>query len=49
MFQVQKMVHYAYECKSQKDSSGSDNHVIFAMMCYEDEKYENGEEENKEE
>ena len=43
------MGHYANECKSQKDSSRSDKHVTFAMMCYEDEKYEKGEEENKQE
>ena len=41
------MGHYANECKSQKDSSRSDKYVTFAMMCYEDEKYEKGEEENK--
>ena len=29
--------------------SGSAKHVTFAMMCYEDEKYEKGEEENKQE
>ena len=43
------MGHYANECKSGKNSSGSDKHVTFAMMCYEDEKYEKGEEENKQE
>ena len=43
------MGHYANYCKSQKDSSGSEKHVTFAMMRYEDEKYEKGEEENKQE
>ena len=43
------MGHYAYECKSQKDSSGSEKHVTYAMMCCEDEKYEKGEEESKQE
>ena len=35
-----------------KAKSGNEKHVIFPMMCYEsseDEKYENGEEENKQE
>ena len=44
-----KMGHYANECKSQKDSSVGEKLVTFAMMWYEDEKYEKGEEENKEE
>ena len=38
--------------QNEKDSSGDDKHVTFAMMCYEnseEEKYENGEEENKQE
>ena len=43
------MGHYAHKCNSQKDSTGSDKHVTFAMMCYEDEKYEKGEEENQQE
>ena len=43
------MGHYANECKSQKDSSGSDKYVTFTMMCYEDEKDEKGEEETKKE
>ena len=43
------MGHYANKCKSQKDSSRSEEHVTLAMMCYEDEKYEKGEEENKQE
>ena len=46
------MGHYTNEFKSRNGSSGSDKHVTFAMMCYEnnqDEKYEKGEEENKEE
>ena len=44
--------HYAHECKNDKNSSGNEKHVTFAMMCYEnseEEKYENGEEENKQE
>ena len=35
-----------------KNSSGNEKHVTFAMMCYENsegEKYEKGEEENKQE
>ena len=48
-FKCKKMGHYAIECKSGKDSSGSDKHVTFAMMCNEDEKYEKGEEEHKQE
>ena len=45
-----KLSHYANECRNEKDSSGDDKHVTFAMTCYEnseEEKYENGEEENK--
>ena len=41
-----KLGHYANECKNDKDSSGDDNHVTFAMTCYEnseEEKNENGE------
>ena len=37
---------------NEKNSSGNEKHVTFAMMCYEnseEEKYENGEEENKQE
>ena len=44
--------HYANECKNDINSSGHENHVTFAMMCYEnseEEKYEKGEEENKQE
>ena len=44
--------HYANECRNEKDSSGDEKHVTFAMTCYgnsEEEKYENGEEENKQE
>ena len=40
------------ECRNQKDSSGDDKHVTFAMTCYqnsEEEKYENREDENKQE
>ena len=50
MFQVLKLGHYANECRNEKDSSGDDKHVTFAMTCYEnseEEKCENGEEENK--
>ena len=35
-----------------RNSSGNEKHVTFAMICYDDneeEKYENGEEENKQE
>ena len=42
MFQSKKMGHYANECMSQKDSSGSEKHVTFAMI-------EKGEEENMQE
>ena len=35
--------------KSERLKWESDKHVTFAMMSYEDEKYEKGEEENKEE
>ena len=44
--------HYANECKNDKETSGNEKHVTFAMMCCEnseEEKYENGEEENKQE
>ena len=47
-----KLGHYANECKNEKDSSGDDKHVTFAMMCCEnseEEKNENGGEENKKE
>ena len=46
------MGHYANKCRSGKGSTGSYSHDTFTMMCYElnqDEKYEKGEEENKEE
>ena len=49
-FNCKKLGHYANECRNEKDSSGDEKHVTFAMMCYEnseEEKYENGEEENK--
>ena len=45
-----KLGHYTNECRNEEDSSGDDKHVTFAMMCFEnseEEKYENGEEENK--
>ena len=51
-FKCKKLGNYANECKNEKDSSGDDKRVTFAMMCYEnseEEKYENGEEENKQE
>ena len=41
------MGHYANECRDEKDSSGDEKRVTFAMMCYEnseEEKKENGEE-----
>ena len=41
-FKCKKLGHYANESESLKDSSGSDKHVTFAMMCYEDETYEKG-------
>ena len=47
-----KLGHYANECKNDKETSGNEKHVTFAMMCYEnseEEKYENGEEENEQE
>ena len=34
-FKCKKMGHCATKCTSQKDSSGSDKHVTFAMICYE--------------
>ena len=49
-FKCGKLGHYANECKNDKNSSGDDKHVTFAMTCYEnseEEKYENGGEENK--
>ena len=51
-FKCKKLGHYANECRNDKDSSGDDKHITFAMMCYEnseEEKNENGEEENKQE
>ena len=51
-FKCKKLGHYAIECKNDKDSSGDDKHVTFAMMCSEnseEEKNENGGEENKQE
>ena len=51
-FKCKRLGHYAHECKNEKNSSGNEKHVTFAMMCYEnseEEKYENGEEENKQE
>ena len=51
-FKCKKLGHYANECRNEKNSSGDEKHVTFAMTCYEnseEEKYENGEEENKQE
>ena len=51
-FKCKKMGHYANECRNEKDSSGDEKHVTFAMTCYEnskEKKNENGEEENKQE
>ena len=51
-FNCKRLGHYANECKNDKNSSGNEKHVAFAMMCYEnseEEKYENGEEENEQE
>ena len=51
-FKCKKLGHYANEYKNDKDSSGDDKHVTFAMTCYEnseEEKNENGGEENKQE
>ena len=47
-----KLGHYANECKNDKETSGNEKHVTFAMMCCENSeevKYEHGEEENKQE
>ena len=49
-FKCKKLGHYANKSKNEKNSSGNEKHVTFAMMCCEnseEEKYENGEEENK--
>ena len=51
-FKCGKLGHYANECKNDKDSSGDDKHVTFAMMCYEsseEHKNGNGDDENKQE
>ena len=51
-FKCKKLGHYANECRNEKNSSGDDKHVTFAMTCYEDseeEKYEKAEDENKQE
>ena len=51
-FKCKKLGHYANECRNEKDSSGDEKHVTFAMTCYEnseEEKNENGEEESKQE
>ena len=41
-FKCKKLGHYANECRNEKDSSGDEKHVTFAMTCYE-----NSEEEKK--
>ena len=51
-FKSKKLGYYANECKNDKETSGNEKHVTFAMMCCEnseEEKYENGEEESKQE
>ena len=51
-FKCGKLGHYANECKNDEDSSGDDNHVTFAMTCYESsevDKNKNGDDENKQE
>ena len=51
-FKCERLGHYTDEYKNDKNSSGNEKDVTFAMMCYdnsEEEKYENGEEENKQE
>ena len=50
-FKGKRLGHYANEYTNEKNSSGNEKHVTFAMMCFEnsEEKYENGEEENKQE
>ena len=44
-FKCKRLGHHANKCKNEKNSSGDEKHVTFAMMCYEnseEEKYENG-------
>ena len=51
-FKCKKLGHCANECKNEKKTSGNERHVTFSRMCCEnseEEKYENGEEENKQE
>ena len=51
-FKCKKLGHYANECRNEKETSGNEKHVTFAMMCCEnneEEKYENGEEANEQE
>ena len=51
-FKCKKLGHYANECTNEKETSGNEKHVTFAMMCCEnseEEKYENGKEENEQE
>ena len=48
-FKCKKLGHYVNKCKNDKEASGNEKHVTFAMMCCEnseEQKYENGEEEN---
>ena len=47
-----RLGHYTNACKNVKNLSWNEKHVTFAMMCYEnceEEKYKNGEEENRQE
>ena len=51
-FKYKKLGHYANVFRNEKNSGGDDKHGTFAMTCYEnseEEKYGNGEEENKQE
>ena len=51
-FKCKKLGHYANKCKNDKETSGNEKHVTFAMMCFEDtedDKNGNGEEESKQE
>ena len=51
-FRCKMLGHYANECRNEMNSSWDDKHDTFAMMCYKhskEEKYENGEDENKQE
>ena len=51
-FKCGKLGHYVNKCKNDKNSSGDDRHVAFALMSYEiseEEKNKNGGEGNKQE